>query len=690
MSSLSSIFNIGASALSNAQIGISVTSNNLSNADVEGYSRQTVQYTTGPTVSSGGYTYGSGATVSEITRHFSYTVESQYLTYSSQASMWETITSTLSSMETLFDDSDDEGYDLSTALDAFWTSLDALAADPESEAARTELTGYAETLTTLLNSTSASLEAVQTSLNSQIEQQVDDINDLLDTLADLNSQLAGDPENATLLDSQATALRDLATYIDLSVVYNDDGQATVYTSSGQTLVQGDVTYKLAYEGPQATQSLTSASTFDGQIYFEGESSNEITLEFVTSGTTDGAAGAATYKVSLDGGETWLTDDSGNTLLFTASGADDKVTVAGVSIWFGSSTDSGAAASGNLAVGDDFTVMAKSGVYWYQTTSGKVNVTPIDVTDSDSNNHLSGGSLAGLLATRDQYVGSYLETLDALAEELAWQVNYVHSQGAGLANFSSATSENSVGDATEALSDSSLTYADRLTTGTLSISVYDDATGEVSTLSSIAIDPTSDSLQDVADALNTTFSGLLTASISNGQLTIAAADGHSFQFAGDTSGLLAALGINTFFSGDDAGSISVSDSVLNDPNRVNAAAVDASGEVLSGDSTCANNLAALADTKVTLDLAGGSTSKTLSKQLAALASTVGTDVDTSARKYTYYSTLADNADDLQQSISGVNTDEELINLTKYQQAYSIAAQLIQVANEMFETVLSLRD
>ncbi len=503
MSSLSSIFNIGASALSNAQIGISVTSNNLSNAGVEGYSRQTVQYATGPTVSSGGYTYGSGATVSEITRHFSYTVESQYLTYSSQASMWETITSTLSSIETLFDDSDDEGYDLSTALDAFWTSLDALAADPESEAARTELTGYAETLTTLLNSTSASLEAVQTSLNSQIEQQMDDINDLLDTLAGLNSQLAGDPENATLLDSQATALRELSTYLALSVVYNDDGQATVYTAAGQTLVQGSTTHKLAYEGPQATQSLTSASTFDGQIYFEGESSHEITIEFVTSGTADGSAGAATYKVSLDGGETWLTDDSGNTLLFTASGADDKVTVAGVSIWFGSSTDSGAAASGSLAVGDDFTVMAKSGVYWYQTTSGKVNVTPIDVTDSDSNNRLSGGSLAGLLATRDQYVGSYLETLDALAEELVWQVNYVHSQGAGLTNFSSATSGNSVDDTTAALSDSSLAYADRLTTGTLSISVYDDATGEVSTLSSIAIDPASDSLEDVADALNTT-------------------------------------------------------------------------------------------------------------------------------------------------------------------------------------------
>ncbi len=690
MSSLSSIFNIGSSALSNAQIGISVTSNNISNADATGYSRQTVQYTTGPTTSSGGITYGSGAEVSEITRHFSYTVESQYLSYSSDASMWETITSALSSIETLFDDSDDEGYDLSTALDAFWTSLDALAADPESESARTELTGYAETLTTLINSTSDSLEAVQDGLNDQIENQVDDINDLLDTLAGLNSQLASDPENATLLDSQATTLRDLSTYLDLSVVYGKDGQATVYTASGQTLVQNDVTYKLAYEGPQATASLTSASTFDGQVYFEGESSNEIAIEFVTSGSADGSASAATYKVSLDGGETWLTDDDGNTLLFTASGADDKVTVDGVSIWFGSSTDSSAAASGTLAVGDDFTVMAKSGVYWYETTSSKVNVTPIDVTASDSNNRLSGGSLAGLLATRDQYVGGYLDELDALAEELAWQVNYVHSQGAGLSNFSSATAENAVDDTTEALSGSSLAYADRLTSGTLSISVYDDDTGEVETLSSIAIDPASDSLEDVADAINTTFSDQLTASINNGKLTIAAEDGMSFQFAGDTSGLLAALGINTFFSGDDAGNIAVSDAVLNDSNRVNAAVVDASGEVLSGDSTCANNLAALADTDVTLDAHGSTSSKTLSEHLAALVGDVGTDVDTSARKYTYYSALAENADTLQQSLSGVNTDEELINLTKYQQAYSVAAQLIQVANEMFDTVLSLRD
>ena len=46
--------------------------------------------------------------------------------------------------------------------------------------------------------------------------------------------------------------------------------------------------------------------------------------------------------------------------------------------------------------------------------------------------------------------------------------------------------------------------------------------------------------------------------------------------------------------------------------------------------------------------------------------------------------------MQQSISGVSTEEELLNLTKYQQSYSIAAQLIQVANSMFDTILSLRD
>ena len=49
-------------------------------------------------------------------------------------------------------------------------------------------------------------------------------------------------------------------------------------------------------------------------------------------------------------------------------------------------------------------------------------------------------------------------------------------------------------------------------------------------------------------------------------------------------------------------------------------------------------------------------------------------------------LQDEAVAQRQNFSGVNLDEEAANLLRYQQAYQAAAQLIRVANEMFQTLL----
>jgi flagellar hook-associated protein 1 FlgK len=43
---------------------------------------------------------------------------------------------------------------------------------------------------------------------------------------------------------------------------------------------------------------------------------------------------------------------------------------------------------------------------------------------------------------------------------------------------------------------------------------------------------------------------------------------------------------------------------------------------------------------------------------------------------------------QQSVSGVNLDEEAANLLRYQQAYQAAGKVMQVASQLFDTLLSL--
>ena len=52
------------------------------------------------------------------------------------------------------------------------------------------------------------------------------------------------------------------------------------------------------------------------------------------------------------------------------------------------------------------------------------------------------------------------------------------------------------------------------------------------------------------------------------------------------------------------------------------------------------------------------------------------------------TLLDQAKANRDSVSGVNLDEEAVNMTKYQQAYQASAQIISTSKSMFDTILSV--
>ncbi|QJT10841.1 flagellar hook-associated protein FlgK [Oceanidesulfovibrio marinus] len=694
---INSLLSLGERALMNAQVGISVTGDNIANIDTAGYARRTVGYATSYSVSiGGGLSVGTGAEVEEVRRNYNTLLESNYLSANSETSAWAAMAEALYNVEKLFGQTND--YGVATALDTFMDSLAALegSSDDNSEAVRQELLSYAETLVDSLSMLDSSLDDALNTLEKDAAESVDQANSLMKEIAALNASITSHPDSLELQDQRATAIRELSSLVDVQVL-SDGSSVTVLTAGGQTLVEGDYAYELSWENPQVETDLSASSSFDGALYFNGASSDELLVEVTSNGPADGSASAATFRVSLDGGDTWLTDEDGAVMQFTAGGYEDKVEVAGVEIWFGQSGDSGAPTTTNLAAGDTFDVMPKSGLYWHATTGGKVNITPLQ--GEGTNNRLSGGELAGIVMARDEGLLAYQEELDALARELIWEVNYQHSQGAGLEHYTGASGSYEVDDETIPLAESSLPYADHLQAGGLAFAFYDKDTGEalgVEALDFSSItpgtanfDPEVHSLQDVADAINASYPGQLQADIQDGQLQLTAASGVEFEFAGDSSGLLAAVGLNTFFTGSNASDMAVDPRVAADTDRINAATVDGAGEVASGDSSNAVALAAMADKEVRLDSVHSGTSQSLSSHLHALTGKVGADTDAAARNYTQSNALAAELDARQQEVAGVNMDEELTNLMRYQQAYQAASTLIQTTNELFDTLMSLK-
>jgi flagellar hook-associated protein 1 FlgK len=152
----------------------------------------------------------------------------------------------------------------------------------------------------------------------------------------------------------------------------------------------------------------------------------------------------------------------------------------------------------------------------------------------------------------------------------------------------------------------------------------------------------------------------------------------FGFSNDTSGLLAAIGINTFFTGSTASDLAVNGVLLEDSSKFAA-----STEGIGVGTVNAQRLIALHDES--LDSLDGNSLTGLYDQLindTTQGSTVSQAVAEGLR--TFESTLDAEA----QSVSGVNLDEEAIRMITLQRTYQATARYISTLSELLDTLVNI--
>jgi len=143
------------------------------------------------------------------------------------------------------------------------------------------------------------------------------------------------------------------------------------------------------------------------------------------------------------------------------------------------------------------------------------------------------------------------------------------------------------------------------------------------------------------------------------------------------GLIGSHG-DDLFSGSGAVDMAVNSVILNDYNRI--AAASAAGAV-PGD---ASNAAAIADLRTDLTMNGG----TFEDAANDLVSQVGHDVQEAKTYQSHQTDMLAYLDNYRESVSGVNLDEEMVNLVKYQAAYNAAAKMITMGDDMLNTLMNM--
>lgn len=705
MPGIASLFNIGKKSLFANQAAIEVVGNNISNANTQGYSRQAVRFEDGYYISYTPGQLGTGVNAAEVVRYFDEFTEIMYNTKNSEQQRWQKLYENLQNVEMIFNEANAQG--VNSALSAFWADWQTLSANPENQSVRAALLGHASNLEQAIGVVYSDLQRLQTQTNDTIMAEVGEINKLLESIATLNGQITVTEEtgknNANgLRDQRAMLVRELAEKIDIRYIDSGLGNVTITTQAGHTLVDGVSAFRLAFESVPSIPSLQSSSSYNGLPVFNGESSSEYTVDI--RGTGSVSAGVA-FRVSVDGGKTWLADENGDTV-FQFTGQPILLPDGRGTLMFPADTDG----FDELQENDRFQVLPNKSLFWYETSSSRINVTPqIMPNGEDNERRLTGGTLAGYFQFRDTSVGGYLEKLDAFAKSLSWEVNRLHSQGAGLERFEEVIGTYGVTNSDLSLqAKAGLVFGDKLESGNLMIGVYNKATGALAQFSALDFssvlpggqnfDPDKHSLMDVIASINYTFSdkgatipGKLTASLLDNRIQIEAAEGYEFAFGSDSTGLLAALGVNTFFDGYDARTLSLNNDVRGNTARINTGHINGAGEMNEGDNTTAKAIAALQNKAVTTrTLAEGTTRQTLGEYYSTLVAKAGSDTQSSKFNFEYQQALANDLRARQESVSGVNLDEEMTNLIKFQHAYTAAAKLITTAESMLQVLLGLKN
>ena len=333
---------------------------------------------------------------------------------------------------------------------------------------------------------------------------------------------------------------------------------------------------------------------------------------------------------------------------------------------------------SVFIGGDYLINSGNYREVYTAYNDKLKGTEVRIIETDSPLQAKEGMLVGTMRARDSVFGEFVDTIDAMATGLIRSFNELHSQGQGRRGFSEVTGFSRT-EPVVPLTRAELPWSPK--NGTFDISVVDDAGELVSThrINVQMLDQIDDSTVSSIVADIDAIPGIQASVTSDGRVQIASESPVArFTFGEDTSGFLAAAGINSFFTGQNAANIGVNSQLLDDSDYL---AISAGG--IGADTEILNQLVDLVDKPLdTLD--GRSVRETYEDTVATLGQQINLQTNATLGLKDFYATLQSQ----NLAITGVNIDEESIRMIAYQRSFQASSRVIAAASEMLELLVAL--
>ncbi|SES01295.1 flagellar hook-associated protein 1 FlgK [Vreelandella subterranea] len=641
-----SMFSVGLSGLNAAQNALNTASNNISNVYTPGYNREIAKL--------GESSAGTGGVqVNDIERQFNQYVAEQLNSAKTQSSALETYYNQVTQIDNLLADRD---AGLSPLMQNFFSSLEDLASSPSDPAARQGVLGNAETLSAQFRSFDSYLQDMQTNINSQLGDEVTQINNTTEQVAGLNKEIAlarartGEAPNS-LLNQRDKLVSDLNERMDLRLNIQDGKTYNISLPNGQPLVTGTNSFQLETMEAEYDPQRTVIGYRDG-----GGNLSQLDEDVVTGGSLGGLMNFR--QETLD-----KTQNQIGQLAVSLSSAMNEQHRQGVDL--------------NGDQGENFFNIRAPQTYGYESNSDatitSAEFDPSRVDELRATDYTVSFDGANPVVTRNdngqevefdqdawdddqelKFGGVTIEFSDPPApiDGDQFEIQPVRRAGAGM--------EANISDLDKIAAGSFAEFEGNLDVGNISM-----ADGALSTL------PEGDEYSLTVDG-----NGVVSDSdLGSATMTV---NGEAYD-PNATAPTPPPL---------QAGDRIAIDGVEFTLNELPEAGEEASLNISLSDANTGDNRNALAMQNLqSQNVVGGRA--TVSGAYGAMVSDVGnrtniTEVNLDARQG-----LTDQLTAVQQSESGVNLDEEAANLIRYQQFYQANARVIDTAGKLMDTILNLR-
>ncbi|HWJ34478.1 MAG TPA: flagellar hook-associated protein FlgK [Steroidobacteraceae bacterium] len=625
---MSDVFGISVSALQAFQSAISVTSNNIANANTPGYARESIDLTSAAPQANGVLSVGNGVVVNGISRTFSQATANQLNASQSSLGQLTALQSYSSQIDNLVGTT---AGGLSTAVQGFYSAWSDVANSPTSTATRQALLGKAQSVASTFQSTSSQLDALNTDINSRITSDVQQINTLGASISTLNKQIivstaqSGGQVPNDLIDQRDQLVSNLSKLTGITTTTDSNGSLNVFVGNGQPLVlQGNTTTLTTVPNQfDASQLEVSTSTSSGNVI-----SSQI-----TSGDLGGLLAARSQVVN----------PAKNQLGQIATAFTETVN---------SQQNAGLDLTGKLGT-NLFSVGAPLATASSKNTGGATATVSV----------ASVGAL-----TANDYVLSYKGGAYSLTN--AADGSAVSFSGSGTsASPLTADGLSIVLSATPASGDQFLIQPTAQAAGSISSVITDPS--QIAAAGAVQTSPAS------ANTGTSTISSGTVVNAANANLLTTA----TIQFTTPTTYSINGAGSYTYAAGGN---------ITQNGWQVQISGVPAAGDSFTVQSNAGatgdNRNALLGASQQTLPVLGNGTIS-VNGAVSALVTGIGSQAQQINTAQTAQTAVNSQAVSNQQSVSGVNLDEEAAKLLQWQQAYQAAAKALQIGSSLFQSLLT---